>query len=251
MSDLVVAQQNSQLATVDTGQNTAMAAIMRAAQDPNTDVAKMETLIGLYERMQDRDARQQFDAAMVACQADMPRVTKDGKVINHKTNQLQSRYATLERIDSVVRPIYEGHGFSVSVSIDSIEGGKYWAKAIVRHRAGHSETHRMPLALDQSGSKNDTQGMGSTMSYARRYLICSVFNIVTEGQDTDGAPPKADPLITQDQADDLQTVLTDRKVNMAKFYERVTTMAGYEVTALNQIPKRIYQQIMTGYQGAK
>lgn len=251
-TEIAVMQQPGQLATVEAPGSSALAAIMRAAQDPNTDVAKMETLISLYERMQDRTAKQRFNEAMVACQAEMPRISRDGRVINHKTNQLQSRYATYERIDEIVRPIYsDKYGFAISVSIGMPENGKYPCTAIVRHRDGHSEPFTLPLALDQSGAKNDTQGMGSTQSYARRYLVCGIFNIVTEGQDTDGAPPKADPPITQAQADDLQTVLTDRKTNMAKFYERVSTMAGHEVTQLSKIPARLYPQIMTGFQGAK
>lgn len=161
-------------------------AILKAAQDPGTDVAKVESMIALYERMQASAARQAFNAAMVACQGEMPRVTKDAKIISHKTGAVQSRYATLERIDSVVRPIYERHGFSISYNTAAAENGKFVVTAIVRHSGGHSEEYRIPLALDQTGAKNDTQGMGSVMSYGRRYLLCSIFNIITEGEDNDG-----------------------------------------------------------------
>lgn len=179
-----------------------LAAILQAAQDPNTDLAKMEGLIALYERMQDRQAKQAFDADMVACQKMMPRIKRDGRIINHKTNQLQSRYATVERLDECIRPIYEEFGFAVSFSCDGVENGKYWVRAKVRHRGGHvDDNNRVPLSLDQTGAKNDTQGMGSVMSYGRRYLLKFIFNVIEEGEDNDGnGAPKT---ITEQQASNI------------------------------------------------
>ena len=216
-------------------------AILRAAQDPGMDVAKVEAMVGLYERMQDRDAKQRFNAAMVACQAEMPRIAKDGRVINHKTNQLQSRYATYERIDEVVRPIYaDKYGFAISVSIGMPENGKYPCTAIVRHRDGHSEPFTLPLALDQSGAKNDTQGMGSTQSYARRYLVCGIFNIVTEGDDNDGAGKPQ--LITAKQAAQLRTRLDACGADKNKFcqvFGGITTLEELPVSRLAEAEEMI------------
>lgn len=222
--------------------------LLAIASDPSTDVAKASEMFALFERMKDRAAKEAFNEAMVSCQAEMPRVTKDGKVINHKTGALQSRYATLEAIDRVVRPIYEQHGFSISVSFDGTEGNKYIAKAVVRHRGGHSEEYRIPLALDQSGAKNDTQGMGSTASYARRYLLCSIFNIITEGEDTDGQ--QRVETITEEQALTLHTMLTDQRKDIGKILARASQQAGYEITSLNQIPARLHPAIMQAL-GAK
>jgi hypothetical protein len=210
--------------------------IMQAAQDPSVDVAKVSALIGLYERMQDRQAEQLFNSAMVACQREMPRVTKDGKLINYKTGKVQSRYATIERIDSIVRSIYERYGFSVSATIDSKEGDKYWVKGIVRHDGGHREDYRIPLALDQTGNKNDTQGMGSTLSYGRRYLLCAIFNIITEGQDTDGAAQV--DLVNDEQVMSLNDFAIEVKANVAAFCKYL----GIEKLA--DLPAARYEEAM-------
>lgn len=191
--DLVLAQ-DAPLVRQETAivQAVPLDMILRAANDPGTDVGKMETLVGLYERMQDRSAKQMYNADMVACQAEMPRVTKDKRIVHEAKPGKQGmsvRYATYERIDECVRPIYQAHGFSVQFSTATPEAGKYLTTATVRHTGGHSEAYTMPLVLDQSGGKSDIQGMGSTMAYARRYLLTMIFNIVTEGDDNDGAGP--------------------------------------------------------------
>lgn len=217
--DLVLAQERPLAARqTELQQAVPLDAILRAAQEPGTDVAKMEALVGLYERMQDRSAKQAFNASMVACQAEMPRVTKDKRIIHEakpgKTG-MSVRYATYERIDECVRPIYQQHGFSVQFSTATPDAGKYLTTATVRHLGGHSETYTMPLQLDQTGGKSDIQGMGSTMAYARRYLLTMIFNIVTEGDDNDGNGAPA--LITVQQADNLRTRLDATTSNKEKF----------------------------------
>lgn len=238
--ELAVVGSGGQLAV----QALPLDAILRAAQDPGMDVAKMDALIGLYERMQDRAAKQAFDAALVACQAEMPRITKDAKVINHKTGAVQSRYATLERIDSIVREIYERHGFSVSYNTAPAENGKFVVTASVRHAGGHTEPYRIPLALDETGSKNATQGMGSVMSYGRRYLLCSIFNIITEGEDNDGQSKAEVPCITEHQALTIDTLLKDQNRDRNKFFAWVSDQAKATVTECKQIPASLHPAIM-------
>lgn len=222
-----------------------MASIYQVARDPATDVAKMSALISLLNEQQDRSARQAFNSSMVACQAEMPRVTKDKRIIHEarpgKTG-MSVRYATYERIDECVRPIYQQHGFSVQFSTATPEAGKYVTTATVRHSGGHSEPYTMPLQLDQSGGKNDIQGMGSTMAYARRYLLTMIFNIVTEGDDQDGQ--NHEPCISQDQADTIDTLLTDQRRDRSKFFAWAAGQAGHEVTKLTEIPARLYSAVM-------
>ncbi len=155
-------------------------------------------------------------------------MTRDGKIKN-KLGEVQSRFATIERLDENIRPIYQGHGFAVSTSIDGVlSNGKYDCRAEVRHSGGHVGQYKMPLALDSSGSKNETQGMGSTLSYARRYLLIHIFNIITEGQDTDGNRP--DAKITQQQADNIRTRLDAAGKDKSKFVKALGVESIEEIT---------------------
>lgn len=185
MNEVVVAApQDVALSTADV-----MSRVLEASRDPNIDVTKFEAMIRLAERVQDRTARQEFFRALNQAQREMPRIVKRGDIPG-KGGQKQSRYAKLEDVDEAIRPIYERHGFAVTFPGAKVIDGKTIYFARVCHVGGHVEEYSMPLALDTSGSKNDTQGGGSTMSYARRYLLKSIFNLIEKGEDTDGNPPQ-------------------------------------------------------------
>jgi hypothetical protein len=114
------------------------------------------------------------------------------------------------------------------------------------HSAGHVEEYSMPLALDTSGSKNETQGAGSTMSYARRYLLKSIFNIIEEGEDNDGNTKN--PYITADQAAQLHDkadIAGMRDTSLAKVYgaESIEQIpAGMFGAALGLLNARLAKQ---------
>lgn len=161
--------------------------MIELAKDPSVDPAKMEAMLGMQERMLDRAALQQYRAAMHAARAEMPTITKDGRIKNHKTGELQSRYAHYEAIDKIVRPLVERHGLTYGFDYKEGESGRVLVTCIVSHVGGHEERFGpMPLAVDTTGAKNATQGAGSAGSYGKRYTLCAAFNIVTEGQDDDG-----------------------------------------------------------------
>jgi len=44
----------------------------------------------------------------------------------------------------------------------------------------------MTLPLDNSGSKNAVQAVGSSVSYGKRYVMAALLNITTRGEDDDG-----------------------------------------------------------------
>lgn len=193
-----------------------MEVIARAASDPNVDVAKMGALLDMQERLMKMQAEQQFNADLVALQAEVPRVSKDGRIVNK--GAVQSRYARYEDVDAAVRPLMNKYGFAVSYDNPKLQGGVMEFTAELRHRTGHKKDYHLSLPVDSSGAKNGTQGGGSTTSYAKRYLLCSILNIVTEGQDNDGN--KAE-VITDDQRMTLETLIHDKRANLQKFLEFV------------------------------
>lgn len=160
--------------------------MMELAKDPAVDPAKMSAMLDMQERMIDREALRQYRAAMHEARSVMPRITKDGKILN-KNNQVQSRYAHYEAIDAIVRPLVNPLGLSYGFDYKEGERGSVLVTCIVSHVGGHEERFGpMPLQLDTSGSKNATQGAGSAGKYGQRYTLCAAFNIVTEGADDDG-----------------------------------------------------------------
>lgn len=217
-----------------------MSVIARAASDPTVDVAKMEALLNMQERLMRMRAEQDFNAALVDLQAKVPRVTKHGQIMNNK-GTVQSTFARYEDIDTAIRPLMRQYGFAVSFDNPKTQGGLMEFTAELRHRAGHNKDYHLSLPVDTSGAKNGTQGAGSTFSYAKRYLICDILNIITEGEDNDGNG--SDPVISDNQLKDLEILIRDARANV----QRILTFAGVE--KLEDIPASKYGAIVKGLQG--
>jgi hypothetical protein len=203
-----------------------------AVESPDVNVDKLAALVALHERIEERNAKVEFDAAMARLQARLPRITESGRIeIN---GRLQSRYALYEDIDAVIRPLLTDEGFSLSFDSD-MKDGQVAMAGTVAHRLGHRETKRLILPIDISGNKNKTQAMGSTLSYGKRYLLALLLNIVTVSEDND-AQGDTNLAITTDQAIVLNDLIAETKSNLAKFCEWL------KVASVAKIPRRDYDK---------
>lgn len=180
---------------------TILSVIQRAAADPQCDIEKMERLMAMHERMQANQAQVAFNTAMAAMQCELPSIAERGK--GHGS----VRYATLEDINDIVKPIMQRHGFAVSFKVEHHQGGIN-VTGVLMHAAGHREETTMLLPSDTSGNKNAVQAVGSSVSYGKRYVMSALLNLTTRGEDDDGyaAGPTA-PRITEVQVASLQALL--------------------------------------------
>lgn len=153
--------------------------IERIALDPNSDVAKLEKMIDLQERVMKTQAKQAYDNAMVLAQSEMPPIDKFKK--GHNSN-----YAPLDHIMSIVFPVLKRNNLFVRWTSDPRENGSLCVTCICSHVGGHSETSSMDVKEDRGGSKSDIQGMGSAFTYAKRYTLSALLGLVLT-DDTDGA----------------------------------------------------------------
>ena len=155
----------------------------RLAKDPKVDVAKLERLIALQERILAHNAKAAFTSAFALMQAEIPEIDEKGRIVVSGT--VQSRYAKNEDIQRVLRPILAKHGFSLGFRTE-------WPDGLIEvvgelsHIGGHARESRFRAKADTSGNKNDTQALGSTVSYGHRYATKDLLNITSRGEDTDG-----------------------------------------------------------------
>lgn len=170
---------SNEMTAVQQHENAMISVIERVATDPSADIAKLEKMLDMQERVLNRNAAQAFAADMAAMQAEMPRVFKLAS--GHNTT-----YARLEDINDALRPTLQKFGFCVTFRINQQGLESVTVTAVCSHKLGHSETASMTLPLDKSGSKNAVQAIGSTVSYGKRYAMCALLNIST-GDDTNGA----------------------------------------------------------------
>lgn len=158
----------------------------RLALDPSVDVAKLEKLIEMQERIMRFDAKSAFNAAYSVMQPEIPEIDEKGRILVKGT--LRSTYAKLEDINHVIKPILAAHGFSIRHRTEWPEGSKVIRIiGILGHKQGHSEESTFEAPADKSEFRTDIQSQGSTVSYGRRYTIIDLLNISTRGQDKDGS----------------------------------------------------------------
>jgi len=178
-----VTQDTNDAISHSTQSDSLLAVVSRAASDPNVDMDKMERLLAMQERVMAQQAKQSFSLAMASLQSRMPEISKDGEI---KVNGVvRSKYAKYEDIMSAIKPLLMDHGVSVTFRSDFVEG-QLEVTGVVSHKDGHSEQTTMRLPFDSSGSKNNVQAIGSSVSYGKRYVLCMLLNISTGGEDDDG-----------------------------------------------------------------
>jgi hypothetical protein len=188
--------------------------ISRAASDPNVDIDKMERLMAMHEKMQDRAARVAFDVAFAEMQPMLPEIDKRGKIIiKEKTGEriIQSTpYALWDDTNKLIKPILAQYGFALSFRISQTPD-KITTTAILSHRSGHREETPFSLSIDATGSKNNAQGWGSSFSYGKRYTGTAILNITTKGDDDDGKSAFDPAVISAEQVSELRRLLKEAK----------------------------------------
>ncbi|MCS9380855.1 ERF family protein [Pseudomonas aeruginosa] len=179
---------------------TVLQVIQKAASDPSCDIEKLERLMAMHERMQAKQAEQQYADAMAAMQQELPAIGERGNAAGRYT------YALWEDINEKLKPILAKHGFSISFRMPRCEKG-IEVEGVLTHRAGHSERTTIVLPADTSGNKNAVQAVASSVSYGKRYTAGALLNFTTHGEDDDAFTTAAPVVITEAQAKQLKSLL--------------------------------------------
>jgi len=112
--------------------------------------------------------------AFIAFQSDMPSVPKDGNNPHFK-----SKYATLGAITEATRPHLAKHGLGFMQWMSNRDGYQLIVTRIMHTSGQWMEDEGYIL----NPTKNDPQGMGSAVTYARRYTLGASLGIITEDDD--------------------------------------------------------------------
>lgn len=120
--------------------------------------------------------------ALHAFQKDAPPIHLDA------TNpHFRSKFASLGNVVSAVRPILNKHGLVYAQFPTNIDGAPALETMLIHAESGEDIAAVTPLIL----AKNDPQGYGSALTYARRYALLSILGLV--GDEDDDANSASDP----------------------------------------------------------
>ena len=198
--------------------NTFLSFIAEAARDPAVDVSKMERLFEMRERMIDRQAHLEFNAALKAAKGDLPGILR-----NKYNDQTKSKYANLESVSDAMDPVITQHGFSMSFgTADSPKADHYRVTCTLAHEGGHEKEYFADIPIDSAGIKGTanktlTHAFGSTMSYGRRYLKMMIFDVKTTDDDGNAAGNPESVFASDDQLSEIRKLMKDTATDEAKF----------------------------------
>jgi hypothetical protein len=128
-------------------------------------------------------------AALAKAQGEMRGAAKDS------TNpHFHSQYADLASVWDACRGPLSRNGLSVVQCAGKIDGNNLLMTTILLHSSGQSITSELSLPV----SKLDAQGVGSAITYARRYSLAAMVGIAAD--DDDGNAASEQPKETKPQA---------------------------------------------------
>jgi len=175
--------------------------------------------------------------ALAAAQAEIENASK-ASVNPHFKN----RYADLAEILNTSRPVLSKHGLSI-VQMPFFSEGKVGVETVLMHESGQW------IANELLGPcvKQDPQGVGSAITYYRRYSLAAFAGIAQEDDDANTASGKSQPqapqYITKAQVERLDEILLGCHMNTVKRFEQ-------DYPDMTKITADVYGSIVSSLESA-
>jgi hypothetical protein len=233
-----------------------VAILLHAVADPNCDVGKAERLRTMINEERARRAQIAYDEAFAALQDELPEIDKDGKIVIEgkagKRGQ-STAYATYPNIQRATRKMLHKHGFTLRHTVRPGREGVGIAVHSFLSHGGYTEQAELPLPLETSGSKNNVQGVHSSISYGKRINSILLMDLISKDpkdDDLDGFKPKRgverretgevviDPQarISAEQAETLKEKVESCGVGEKRFLEK------YQIQAIEDLAASLYDE---------
>lgn len=166
----------------------------------------------------------QLQQALLQAQKQIKNAQKDAK-----NPHFRNDYATLESVINAVKDIANSHGVLIVQGTGADEYGQY-VNTILIHESGESMSSKTYLSLD----KATMQGLGSAITYARRYGLAAMFCITQaddDGNDASNFKPKTQGTYRIDIGKKylgkaLHEVSTEELEDSIKFFQRQERETG-------------------------
>ena len=183
------------------------------------------------------EERKELFKAVSQAQGEFSTVEKNG------TNpHFNSKFAPLDSIIEMIRPILTKYGLAVMQHCDIPDGPGIIIETMISHESGQYLTNRLFTPV----VKNDPQGYGSAITYARRYALGATLGIVSD-EDVDGNQSAAKATtktatqaaksahvpgtISAEQNKLLRTMLTTNQIDPAVFKSHFGIASSTDIKA--------------------
>ncbi len=182
-----------------------------------------------------------LSAALVAAQADARNATFDS-VNPHFKN----RYASLAEVIETMKPVLANHGLAiVQMPAVRMDIGPVLMTRIL-HQSGEWIEEEYPI----NPIKNDPQGFGSAITYARRYTLPGILMIASE-EDDDGnaastapAPQRPTATATATAPRDVQSMVAAAKPKVDAATSKDELKAVWDAMGIDKSNPALYAAML-------
>lgn len=207
---------------IDVSGGVSLTDIMTLARD--VDMDKLEKIIELKNREEDRIKKQAFDEAFVLMKKELPQIVSTKKAKDRNGDEMY-RYAPLSEIQKACDPILEKHGFTYHWTEEMRDEEK--RKRVyfhLSHIAGHTQTNYFDVGILQTNNRTNIVQVAAQMStYGQRHSMRAGLGVVIVGEDNDAQTDGTEELddIVMDYRENIlnSTTIVELKSSWAEAYK--------------------------------
>lgn len=162
-----------------------------------------------------------ISAAIAKAQNEVENASK-----NANNPHFKSKYADLAELLNTVRPVFSFHGLAI-LQMPSFDCGVASVETVLSHSSGEwiSSICSAPV------TKQDAQGVGSVITYLRRYSLAAMCGVAQEDEDANYAvnnkthqqPPQKPPLSKESFESACEKIKTNPDL-------KIKLLANYDLT---------------------
>ena len=185
--------------------------------------------------MEKSESINELAGALAKAQAEIENASK-----NSNNPHFKSKYADLAEVLNTVRPVFAANGLSF-VQMPSFADGKASVETVLMHSSGQyiANTCSAPV------SKQDAQGVGSAITYLRRYSLAAFAGVAQEDDDGQGAVSKPKPaqpkFISPEQQAEIMALINQAGGSIAVYLEKVLKLQSLADMPIADFDGRIKQ----------
>lgn len=224
-NEVVSAPQNAAVTPID---------MLNRALEKGVDTEQLSKLMELQQRWEADEARKAYVRAMAAFKAEPLTLLKDREVSFSGTSYSHASLPAV--VDAVVSALSKyglSHRWDTSQS-----NGDITVTCVITHEQGHSERTTLTAGPDKSGSKNNIQALGSTVTYLERYTLMAAMGLAARGMDDDAKGADALETVSDEQVKQIEKLIKEVGANKAQF------LAWAKCDSIDQILAKNFQNVV-------
>lgn len=193
-------------------------------------------------------AEQKIESATLASAMALAFGEFEGATKGKSNPAFKSKYADLESVVEAIKPALVKHGLFFTQHTHDTTGG-VCIETMVHHASGDNMSFGK---LFVPATKQDAQGFGSALTYARRYSLMAAFGICPEDDDGNAAvrhAPRADPTPVATIRDDQFALIQTLATAVGKSLQDICS--AYKVQSIAELTEPQATAVCTRLQSAK